>query len=89
MMNPRTFLCGLTLGTLFAALVAEAQPAEKVYRIGYLSPGSGIEYRDEGFRQALGQRGYVDGRNLVIEWRFTKGRPVALELAARLTTRAR
>jgi putative tryptophan/tyrosine transport system substrate-binding protein len=83
-MNRRLFLCGLTLGTLFAALVAEAQQAEKVYRIGYLSPGSGIEYRDEAFRQALGQRGYVEGRNLVIEWRFTKGRPIAPELAAEL-----
>jgi putative tryptophan/tyrosine transport system substrate-binding protein len=83
-MNRRTFLCGLTLGTLAAPLAAEAQQAAKVYRIGYLSPGSGIEYRDEGFRQALGQRGYVEGMNLVIEWRFTKGRPIAPELAAEL-----
>jgi ABC-type uncharacterized transport system substrate-binding protein len=82
-MTRRTFLCGLTLGTLAAPLAAEAQQAAKVYRIGYLSPGSGIEYRDEGFRQALGQRGYVEGRNLVIEWRFTKGGPVS-PLAAEL-----
>jgi ABC-type uncharacterized transport system substrate-binding protein len=62
------------LNLALAPPVAEAQQAEKVYRIGYLSPGAGIEYRDEAFRQALGQRGYVEGRNLVIEWRFTKGR---------------
>jgi putative tryptophan/tyrosine transport system substrate-binding protein len=68
---------------LAAPLAAEAQQAEKVYRIGYLSPGPGIEYRDEAFRQALGQRGYVEGRNLVIEWRFTKGGPVS-PLAAEL-----
>jgi ABC-type uncharacterized transport system substrate-binding protein len=80
----RTFLYGLTLGTLAAPLAAEAQQAEKVYRIGYLSPGPGIESADEAFRQALGQRGYVEGRNLVIEWRFTKGSPVPPELAAEL-----
>ena len=74
----------LAVSLMVAPLAAEAQQAEKVYRIGYLSPGPGIEYQDEAFRQALGQRGYVEGRNLVIEWRFTKGRPVALELAAEL-----
>ena len=55
----------LTLGPL----AAEAQPAGKVYQIGYLSPRSGIESREEAFRQALGQLGYVEGQNLVIESR--------------------
>ena len=50
-------------------------------RIGYLSPGPGIEYRDEAFRQALGQRGYVEDRNLVIDWRFTKGDPAGVNSA--------
>jgi hypothetical protein len=35
-MNRRTFLCGLTLGTLAAPLAVGAQQAGKVYRIGYL-----------------------------------------------------
>jgi ABC-type uncharacterized transport system substrate-binding protein len=74
----------LALGLTLAPLAGEAQQAEKIYRIGYLSPGPGIEYRDEAFRQALGQRGYVEGRNLVIEWRFTKGGPVPPELVAEL-----
>jgi putative ABC transport system substrate-binding protein len=74
----------LALSLTVAPLAAEAQQAGKVYRIGYLSPRSGIEYRDEAFRQALSQLGYVEGRNLVIEWRFTKGGPVPPELVAEL-----
>jgi len=41
MMHHRTFLCGLTLGTLSAPLAAAAQSGIKLWRIGYLSVGSG------------------------------------------------
>jgi putative ABC transport system substrate-binding protein len=74
----------LTLGLGFAPLTVEAQQAGKVYRIGYLTPRSGIEPREEAFRHALGQLGYVEGRNLVIEWRFTRGGGVTPALAAEL-----
>jgi putative ABC transport system substrate-binding protein len=75
----------VTLGLLIAPLAVEAQQAAKVYRIGYLTPRSGIEPREEAFRQALRQLGYVEGQNLVIEWRFAKGRPgVYRELVAEL-----
>jgi ABC-type uncharacterized transport system substrate-binding protein len=63
---------------------AEAEQAGKVWRLGFLSPRSGFEYRDEAFRRALGQLGYVEGGNLIIEWRFTRGAAVAPELAAEL-----
>ena len=46
-MDRRTFLCGLTLGTLAGPLAAEAQQSEKVYRIGLLDynvPGAGQNY---------------------------------------------
>jgi putative ABC transport system substrate-binding protein len=65
---------------------AQAQQTGKVYRIGYLSTsGRGVEVREEAFRQALRELGYIEGKNLVIEWRFAKGR-VSLrpELAAEL-----
>jgi hypothetical protein len=35
-MNRRTFLCGLTVGALYAPLAVLGQPAERVYRIGNL-----------------------------------------------------
>jgi putative ABC transport system substrate-binding protein len=77
-------LIGFVLGLALAPLAVEAQPAGKVHRIGYLTPRSGIEPREEAFRLALGQLGYVEGQNLVIEWRFTRGGGVPPELAAEL-----
>jgi hypothetical protein len=49
----------LVVGVLLMPLAAAAQQAEKVYRIGYLSPRSGIDAPAETFRQALGQLGYI------------------------------
>ena len=55
---------------------AEAQQAEKVPRIGYLSgsPASSIKARTEAFRQGLRDLGYVEGKNIVIEWRSGEGK---------------
>jgi putative ABC transport system substrate-binding protein len=64
---------------------AEAQQAKKVYRVGYLSPRLGIEAREEAFRQSMRDLGYIEGENLVIEWRFAKGKnPLFPELATEL-----
>jgi putative ABC transport system substrate-binding protein len=85
-MNRRTFLCGLTLGTLALPLTAEAQQAGKVPRIGFLffgSPGPSREL--DVFRQGLRELGYTEGQNIVIEVRFANGRVERLpELAAEL-----
>ena len=67
----------LTLCTMLFALCvsAEAQQPTKVPRIGYLggtSP-SAIAARIEAFRQGLRELGYVEGKNIVIEWRFAEG----------------
>jgi ABC-type uncharacterized transport system substrate-binding protein len=73
MMNRRTFLCGLTFGTLAVPLGANAQQAGMVRRIGFLSaalPGPEV---DDAFRQGLREHGYVEGQNLRIEWRFAEG----------------
>jgi putative ABC transport system substrate-binding protein len=75
MMNRRTFLCGITLGTLFAPLAAEAQQAAKIARIGYLSPTLSVSpHTHEAFRQGLRDLGYVEGRNVVIEYRDAEGK---------------
>jgi putative ABC transport system substrate-binding protein len=72
----RTFLCGITLGTLFGPLAAGAQQAGKVYRIGFLGSASaeGV-YTDllQGLRAGLRELGYVEGR-IVFEYRFTEGK---------------
>jgi putative tryptophan/tyrosine transport system substrate-binding protein len=69
-------------------LNARAQEGARIPRIGYLSPGSasaGFQARDDAFRQALRDLGYVEGRSIAIEYRFAEGRFDRLaELAAEL-----
>jgi ABC-type uncharacterized transport system substrate-binding protein len=86
MMNRRTFLCGLTLGTLAAPQVGEAQQAGKVARLGVLrfGPASANAGRDDALRTGLRDLGYVEGRNIVIEFRWAKTVDQLSELAAEL-----
>ena len=58
-------------------LASDAQPAAKVPRIGYLSGTSPSDVSNparEAFRQGLQSLGYVDGRNIAIEYRYAEGR---------------
>ena len=77
-------LCSMLLAPCFPA---QAQQAEKIPRIGYLS-GSSLSVlaaRIEAFRQGLRDLGYVEGKNIVIEWRDVNGKSDRLgELAAEL-----
>jgi putative ABC transport system substrate-binding protein len=74
-MNRRTFLFGLTLGALSAPLASEAQQAAKVPRIGWLANNlAATPHTHEAFRQGLRDLGYVEGRNLVIEYRDAEGK---------------
>jgi putative ABC transport system substrate-binding protein len=82
----RTFLCGLTLGILAAPLAAGAQ-ARKGHIIGMLEPFPAAETvaNLEAFRRGLRELGYVEGQNLVIEYRSADGRNERfVELAATL-----
>src|SRR4029453_8159715 len=54
-MNRRTFVCGLMLGTLSTPLAAEAQPAAKAARVAVLSPAPGPASPWRGL-EAFGQR---------------------------------
>jgi ABC-type uncharacterized transport system substrate-binding protein len=72
---------------LAVAVIAEAQQAKKVYRIGYLSSldPSAESTRSEAIRLALRKLGYIEGQNIAIEYRYSKGRvDGAPELAAEL-----
>jgi putative ABC transport system substrate-binding protein len=73
----RVFLGTLAGGFLAAPLAASAQPAGKVYRIGYLSTSSGSNTYVrplEALRQGLRELGWVEGKNIVIEYRYAEGR---------------
>lgn len=76
----RTVVVALVLGVLSAPLVTAAQQAGKVYRIGVLSVNSrpASLHFIEAFEQGLRDRGYVEGRNIALEYRFAEGRPERL-----------
>jgi putative ABC transport system substrate-binding protein len=66
-------------------LMAGAQTADKVARIGYLSPAAGPTDQTQAFLQGLRELGYVEGQNLVVEYRWAAGRNERLaELASDL-----
>ena len=71
------FLLGAVL--LALSFPAQAQQTKKVPRIGFLLGGSASDPlsapRHDAFRQGLRDLGYVEGKNVVIEWRFTEGKP--------------
>jgi putative ABC transport system substrate-binding protein len=81
----RVLLSTAGIWLVSAPTVARAQQAGKVHRIGFLTLRSGLNEWDEAFRQALRELGYVEGRNLIIEYRWAAGNAERLpELAAEL-----
>src|SRR5262245_19940148 len=86
-MERREFIALLGVAALTWPLAAGAQQAGKVYRIGYLEGGSSTasSNRIEAFRQGLRKLGWVEGQNIVIDYRFAEGRFDRLpDLAAEL-----
>ena len=86
MRRPRLALIALLALALVAIpALADAQPATKVYRIAVLGNENTPPW--EGLRQGLRDLGYVDGRNVRMEWRWSEGRTdrlpgLAFELVA-------
>ena len=79
---PRRSFLAITAGGLLAApLVAEGQQAGRVYRIGVLGNENNPPW--EGFRQGLRDLGYVEVRNLSMEWRWSEGKPDRLPVLAK------
>jgi ABC-type uncharacterized transport system substrate-binding protein len=79
-MDRRGFVSALTGGLLAAPLVAEAQQAGKVYRVGCVSVAPLSTFSDptnmaiRAFRVELRDRGYVEGQNLILELRSVDGK---------------
>jgi putative tryptophan/tyrosine transport system substrate-binding protein len=83
-------VAGLSLLSGCQAPWSRPPPAARRPTLGFLIPGNapGPQVRIEGFRRGLAEHGYVDGRNVVIEFRFAEGRLEELPaLAAELVDR--
>ena len=77
----------VTLLLLAIGTFAEAQQREKVFRIGFLDPStpSGMAVMVDAFRHELGKLGWIEGKNITIEYRFAEQKSERLpELAADL-----
>src|SRR5215831_3735635 len=86
-MNRKMIIC-LVAGTLLSTgSFADAQQAGKIFRIGFLdnSTASGMGVLVEAFRQELSKLGWIEGKNIAIEYRFAEQKTERLpELAADL-----
>jgi len=76
MITRRKVLLAIATTLLAMPLAGETQNAQKVYRVGYLGNSSASLEPDlvEAFRQGMRDRGYIEGKNLVIEFRWAEGR---------------
>jgi putative tryptophan/tyrosine transport system substrate-binding protein len=81
-------LCAMLLALCYSA--SAQQPVGKIPRIGFLSRdlhpsdsrAAGPPRRLEAFRQGLRELGYIEGKNLIIEYRYAEGRPERLPALA-------
>jgi putative ABC transport system substrate-binding protein len=86
-MDRRTFICGVAGSLIITPLTAASQQPGKVYRLGYLSTPTrqSVERVVEALLRKLRELGWVEGQNLVIEYRWAEGNVERLpELAAEL-----
>ena len=84
-MNPRFIALTTVLALLVGAVVVESQQSANVPRIGWL----GFPTREAArayvqvFQQGLKDLGWVEGRNIRVEWRFADGKAERLPLSWR------
>jgi putative tryptophan/tyrosine transport system substrate-binding protein len=65
----------LLIGSILASIhFADAQQLKNVPRIGYLSGGPLSTTRTDPFRQGLRELGYIEGKNIILEWRSADGK---------------
>jgi len=90
-MRRRIFAFGLGALFLTTLHLAQAQQPTKIARIGYLSAGDPVSrvYRIEAFRQGLKELGYIEGKNIIIEYRFAEARSERLAELARDLVRSK
>jgi putative ABC transport system substrate-binding protein len=81
-MRRRSFITLLGGAAAVWPLATYAQRGERVWRIGWLSPASGPGRTTQSFLQGMQERGYVEGKNLNIEYRWSAGKSEPLEQLA-------
>jgi putative ABC transport system substrate-binding protein len=77
----------ITAGSIGLCSIAEAQQQAKIRRIGFLvaSSPSAFAARNQAFRQRVRELGWIEGKNIAIEYRYAEGKPDRLvALAAEL-----
>jgi putative ABC transport system substrate-binding protein len=91
MMDRRTFISGVAFGLCATPLAAHAQPAGKMYRIGFLSSGpmrTDAEFRQSAWFLAMRDLGWIEGQNVIFERRASDGKAELLPGLARDLVRA-
>ncbi len=87
MRPPASPRCTVALAVLLVFLampcIVEAQSSGKLALVGVLYPGGQPLGPLEAFHEGLRERGYVEGRNLKLEWRFAEGHDERLPRLAR------
>ena len=80
MMDRRTFAKAIGAALALVPVISGAQPPPaKIYRIGFLgsTPASALASRVEALRAGLRDLGYIEGKNIVIEFRWADGELLA------------
>jgi putative ABC transport system substrate-binding protein len=82
-MDRRTFIASVASGFLVEPFATEAQQPTEMRRIGYLSAGSPVTRA--ALTESLANLGWIEGKSIVVEWRYAENRLERLpELAAEL-----
>src|SRR6202171_4260587 len=75
MKRRQSIIAFVALGAVATSVASSAQQQGKVWRVGFLSlySASEIAQNTATFLKALRELGYIEGKNLVVEWRFAEG----------------
>jgi putative tryptophan/tyrosine transport system substrate-binding protein len=80
-MRRRDFILALGVVTAWP-LSARGQQVRKTHTIGYLGPGVPVFALNTVFTDELRERGWIEGQNIAIEWRYAENRPAQFEFFA-------